>query len=243
MPVSAAAIPALAIEHLAFRWRRRDAFCLTLEQLTLAAGESLFLEGPSGSGKSTLLNLIGGAIRPERGSIRLLGEDIGQLAARRRDAFRADHLGFIFQQFNLIPYLSALDNALLSCRFSSRRAARAAHGANSPEHEARRLFAVLDLSPELPGRQAAELSVGEQQRVAAVRALLGRPEILIADEPTSALDADRQSRFVETLLGEAQKAASAVIFVSHDATLGERFDRRLKLDSGESEKTGGASAS
>lgn len=224
-----ASVPALEIEQLAFRWNTRDSFCLQLDRLTLAAGESIFLEGTSGSGKSTLLNLIGGAMRPERGSIRLLGQDLGQLAARQRDAFRADYLGFIFQQFNLIPYLSALDNALLPCRFSPRRRSRA----ENPEREARRLFGVLGLTPELAGRQAAELSVGEQQRVAAVRALLGRPEILIADEPTSALDADRQARFVEILLAEAQKAASAVIFVSHDTALGQRFDRRLQLTSGE----------
>jgi putative ABC transport system ATP-binding protein len=216
------------IERLAFRWKKRDAFCLKLERLALNAGESLFLEGPSGSGKSTLLNLIGGAMRPECGSIRLLGEDIARLTARRRDAFRADHLGFIFQQFNLIPYLSALDNAILSCRFSRRRRERA----ENPQGEARRLFDVLDLPQDLAGRKATELSVGEQQRVAAARALLGRPEILIADEPTSALDADRQTRFLDTLLDEARKAASTVIFVSHDASLGGHFDRRLQLEGG-----------
>jgi putative ABC transport system ATP-binding protein len=217
--------PAIAITNLAFRWRPADAFCLKLENVTVDAGKSLFLHGPSGSGKSTLLNLIGGVLLPARGSVSLLGQALDELSASRRDAFRADHLGFIFQQFNLIPYLSVLDNVLLPCRFSSRRASRV----SEPEAEARRLLAGLDLGPALLGRRAAELSVGQQQRVAAARALIGQPEILIADEPTSALDAERQAGFVELLLSEAQRAGSAVVFVSHDLRLARHFDQSLAL--------------
>ncbi len=217
--------PAIAISNLAFRWRPADAFCLELANATVDAGKSLFLHGPSGSGKSTLLNLIGGVLLPARGSVSLLGQPLGELSATRRDAFRADHLGFIFQQFNLIPYLSVLDNVLLPCRFSARRAKRV----SEPEGEARRLLAALDLDPALLGRPAAELSVGQQQRVAAARALIGQPEILIADEPTSALDAERQAAFVELLLSEAGRAGSAVVFVSHDLRLATHFDHSLAL--------------
>jgi putative ABC transport system ATP-binding protein len=217
--------PAIAISNLAFRWRPADAFCLELANATVDAGKSLFLHGPSGSGKSTLLNLIGGVLLPARGSVSLLGQPLGELSASQRDAFRADHLGFIFQQFNLIPYLSVLDNVLLPCRFSARRAKRV----SKPEGEARRLLAALDLDPALRGRPAAELSVGQQQRVAAARALIGQPEILIADEPTSALDAERQAAFVELLLSEAKQAGSAVVFVSHDLRLAAHFDHSLAL--------------
>ena len=220
--------PAIAITNLAFRWRPADAFCLELANATVDAGKSLFLHGPSGSGKSTLLNLIGGVLLPVRGSVSLLGQSLGELSASRRDAFRADHLGFIFQQFNLIPYLSVLDNVLLPCRFSARRASRASR-VSEPEAEARRLLAGLDLDPALLGRPAAELSVGQQQRVAAARALIGQPEILIADEPTSALDAERQAAFVELLLSEAKQAGSAVVFVSHDLRLATHFDQSLAL--------------
>ncbi|MDP2881059.1 MAG: ABC transporter ATP-binding protein [Azonexus sp.] len=218
-------LPAIAIANLAFRWRPADAFCLKLANATVDAGKSLFLHGPSGSGKSTLLNLIGGVLLPERGSVSLLGQPLGEMSASRRDAFRADHLGFIFQQFNLIPYLSVLDNVLLPCRFSARRARRV----SEPAAEARRLLAGLDLDPGLLARPAAELSVGQQQRVAAARALIGRPEILIADEPTSALDAGRQVAFVELLLSEARQAGSAVVFVSHDLRLAAHFDQSLAL--------------
>lgn len=217
--------PAIAITNLAFRWQPADAFCLELANATVDTGKSLFLHGPSGSGKSTLLNLIGGVLLPARGSVSLLGQPLGDLSASQRDAFRADHLGFIFQQFNLIPYLSVLDNVLLPCRFSARRAERV----GNPEAEARRLLAALDLDPALLGRPAAELSVGQQQRVAAARALIGQPEILIADEPTSALDAGRQAVFVELLLSEARRAGSAVVFVSHDLRLAAHFDHSLAL--------------
>ena len=217
--------PAITISNLAFRWRPADAFSLELANVTVDAGKSLFLHGPSGSGKSTLLNLIGGVLLPARGSVSLLGQPLGELSASQRDAFRADHLGFIFQQFNLIPYLSVLDNVLLPCRFSARRAKRV----SEPEAEARRLLAALDLTEALLGRPAAELSVGQQQRVAAARALIGQPEILIADEPTSALDAERQAAFVELLLSEAKRGGSAVVFVSHDLRLAQHFDQSLAL--------------
>lgn len=202
--------------------------CLDIPCLEIMAGERIFLHGPSGSGKSSLLGLLGGVAVPERGRIELLGRDMPRLSDRVRDAFRADHIGFIFQQFNLLPWLSALDNALLPCTFSSRRHERT-RDAGGPRAEAERLLARLDLAPELWGKPAAELSVGQQQRVAAARALIGKPEILIADEPTSALDAPRQQVFIDLLLAEAATAGAALLFVSHDARLAAHFDRVVAL--------------
>lgn len=217
--------PALLVRDLAFRWPGGDGFCLNLPLLEVPGETSLFLHGPSGSGKSTLLNLIGGVLALQAGHVELLGQPFSRWPAGRRDAFRADHVGFIFQQFNLIPYLAVVDNVLLPCRFSARRAARA----GDPAAAARALLERLDIGPALHGRPAHALSVGQQQRVAAARALIGRPEIIIADEPTSALDAARQAAFVDLLLAEAGANGSAVVFVSHDLSLATHFDASLEL--------------
>ena len=216
--------PAIVIDGLEYRWPA-GSFCLKLPSLAVNPENSLFLQGPSGSGKSTLLNLIGGVLTPQAGRIDLLGQPFSALPAAQRDAFRADHIGFIFQQFNLIPYLSVLDNVLLPCRFSARRAAQAGDALVA----ATTLLDRLDIAPELHTRPAHALSVGQQQRVAAARALIGKPEILIADEPTSALDAPRQAAFVDLLLAEARANRSALIFVSHDLRLATHFDGVLEL--------------
>ena len=215
----------IALSDLLFRWSGQASPCLDIPELALAAGERVFLHGASGSGKSTLLAVLGGVAVPERGQVELLGQDIVALGAHRRDAFRADHIGFIFQQFNLLPWLSARDNVLLPCTFSARRHARA----GDPPAEAARLLQRLDLSASLWDSPAAQLSVGQQQRVAAARALIGRPEILIADEPTSALDAPRQQAFVVLLLTEAAAVGATLLFVSHDQRLAAHFDRVLPM--------------
>ena len=217
---------ALRITDLVFRWPRQAQNCLDIPRLELAAGERVFLHGASGSGKSTLLGLLGGVALPQQGRIELLGTDITRLGSRDRDRFRADHIGFLFQQFNLLPWLPALDNVLLPCTFSARRRERA--GAD-PRAEAERLLRHLDLDTASWRKPAGELSVGQQQRVAAARALIGRPEILIADEPTSALDAERQQAFIDLLLQESAAVGAALVFVSHDQRLAGHFDRSIAL--------------
>ena len=169
--------------------------------------------------------MLGGVAVPEHGRVELLGRDLAALSGRARDAFRADHIGFVFQQFNLLPWLSARDNVLLPTTFSARRRQRA----GDTHAAAERLFAHLDLAPSLWHKPAAELSVGQQQRVAAARALIGKPEILIADEPTSALDAPRQQAFIDLLLAESTAAGAALLFVSHDVRLAGHFDRVVAL--------------
>ena len=221
---------AISISNLVFRWPKRPTPCLIIDQFTAEAREHVFLHGASGSGKSTLLNLIGCVLTPESGKLELLGKEVSAISSLAQDRFRVDHIGFIFQQFNLIPYLSVLDNVLLPCRFSARRAARATSDGRSLLVEAERLLAELDLEPQLGGQMAAELSVGQQQRVAAARALIGRPEIIMADEPTSALDAARQEAFVDLLIAEAVVAGSTLIFVSHDQRLARHFDRCVRIE-------------
>ena len=216
--------PLLRVRALRYRWPGAAADTLDLPgPLALDIGEAVFLRGPSGCGKSTLLSLLAGVLVADTGEVVLLGQDWRQLSPARRDRFRADHVGYLFQQFNLLPYLSVLDNVRLPCRFSARRAARAAAG------EAERLLAQLGL-PAAPWRRpAAPLSVGQQQRVACARALIGRPALVIADEPTSALDEALRDRFMTLLLDACRDAGSALVLVSHDARLAAHFGRPLAL--------------
>ncbi len=225
----AARAAAVSLHELRFRWPGAATDCLAIDGFVLAAGERVFLRGPSGSGKSTLLSLVGGVIAPQAGRVDVAGQRLAALSAAARDRFRADNIGFIFQLFNLLPYLSARDNILLPCRFSARRRARLHAAGVTPAAEAQRLAARLDLAAEVLDRPAALLSVGQQQRVAAARALIGRPGLIVADEPTSALDADRQQAFLDLLLSECQAAGAALLFVSHDARLAQHFDRVLDL--------------
>jgi putative ABC transport system ATP-binding protein len=224
-PAEAAVSAAIALRGARFAWPGAARPCLDIPRFVLDRGERVFLHGPSGSGKSTLLSLVGGVVLPDAGTVSVLGADLARLSGPARDRHRADHVGFIFQQFNLIPYLSAAANIALPCRFSRRRAERS----GAVEAAIERLAGHLDLSAELLGAPAGQLSVGQQQRVAAARALIGQPELVIADEPTSALDADRQSAFLRLLLNECEAAGAALLFVSHDLRLASAFDRVVAL--------------
>jgi len=217
--------PVLSLENLLFRWPDQVGACLDIAEFSVVADEQVFIHGESGSGKSTLLNLIAGVLTPQQGNITALGQPLSALSAAARDRFRVDHIGLIFQQFNLIPYLSVLDNVLLPCRFSARRSQRA----GDPKQAAATLLQHLDLDAGLWQRKATQLSVGQQQRVAAARALIGRPEIVIADEPTSALDAARQTAFLDLLRRECAAANAALLFVSHDLRLADGFGRRIEM--------------
>ena len=204
---------------------------LALGEVAVAPGERVFIEGPSGSGKSTLLALVGGVVAPSRGVVEVFGEEVSGLSAGARDRFRADHMGFVFQMFNLLPYLSVQDNVLLPCRFSKARAGRAAEGGGRAAllEEAKRLLDRLGLGEGFLTRSAASLSIGQQQRVAAARALIGRPQLIIADEPTSALDADNRERFARLLIDECAAANTTVLFASHDPANAALFDRHLSM--------------
>jgi putative ABC transport system ATP-binding protein len=218
------------IKALAFRWQPGAPLVLSIDDLRVATGERLFIKGPSGSGKSTLLSLIAGVTSASAGSVRVIDQPLEQLDRVERDHFRADHIGYIFQMFNLLPYLSVIDNVTLPCRFSARRRDRARSRSGTLAAEARRLLTHLDLEDaELQRRAVTTLSVGQQQRVAAARALMGSPELLIADEPTSALDADRRASFIRLLFDECRASGATLVFVSHEAALEPLFDRTLDL--------------
>jgi len=222
--------PAIDISTLRFSWGNGQDPILDIENLQIKCEERIFIEGPSGCGKSTLLSLIAGVVTPQQGTIKVNGKHINSLDGASRDRFRADHIGFIYQMFNLIPYLSVVENVTLPCRFSKRRRDRAVGRASGFETEAMRLLNKLGMDePDVVKRPVTELSVGQQQRVAAARALIGAPEILIADEPTSSLDAGHREAFLQLLFQECDREEITLIFVSHDTTLANLFDRTIRL--------------
>ncbi len=220
--------PIIELRALRFAWPKQ-ATLLDIDAFRLEPEQSIFLKGPSGSGKTTLLGLLGGVQLPQSGTIRLLGQDLSALSASARDRFRVDHSGFIFQQFNLLPFLSVLDNVLLPCQFSKRRTERAIQRHDSIQAAAQALLSGLGLAPELQQQRADTLSIGQQQRVAAARALIGQPKLVIADEPTSALDADSREVFLKLLFAECKAAGASLLFVSHDQSLARLFDHSIDL--------------
>jgi putative ABC transport system ATP-binding protein len=220
---------AVQLADLRFAWPGQAQPCVDIAAFDVAPAESVFLHGDSGSGKSTLLALLGGVLVPQTGSVRVLGTELTRLAAGARDRFRVDHTGFVFQQFNLIPYLSMQENVLLPCRFSARRRQRALDRSPTLARECQRLLGELDLDRSLWRRPVTQVSVGQQQRVAAARALIGAPELVIADEPTSALDATRQAAFLDLLARECKRAGATLIFVSHDRRLAAHCARSVAL--------------
>jgi putative ABC transport system ATP-binding protein len=215
---------AVAMNDVQFSWEKGGEPDLTVTDLRIPFGERLFIGGPSGCGKSTLLGLLAGVTTPQTGTVSIMGKDLSTLGSAQRDQFRADHLGYLFQMFNLIPYLSVLENTTLPLRFSPNRRARV----GDPTAEASRLLNHLGMADFLD-RPVTKLSVGQQQRVAAARALIGAPEIVLADEPTSALDAGHSEGFIELLFEECARAKSTLIFVSHDTSLAPLFHRTIDL--------------
>jgi putative ABC transport system ATP-binding protein len=221
--------PAVVLSGVRYGWQPALPV-VAIDELRIGHSERVFISGPSGTGKSTLLGLVGGVLVPQAGTVTILGTDLGALSTSGRDAFRAEHVGFIFQMFNLLPYLSVAENVALPCRFSAVRWRRAVAGSGGVPAEAARLLGRLGLDdPGLLRRPVTQLSIGQQQRVAAARALIGRPRLVIADEPTSSLDADARASFIDLLLAECRDAGSAVLFVSHDLSLAPHFDRRIAL--------------
>ena len=218
--------PIIRLKEVDFAWHAQANLTIKSGNFSIEEHEHVFIRGASGSGKSTLLNIIGGIVRPQRGQVEIVGQDFCQLKELQRDRVRADHIGFIFQQFNLIPYLSILENVTLPCRFSKLRRDNAIERSGSVNEEAiyllSRLYAKGEFSVQ---RTTSELSVGQQQRVASARALIGQPQLIIADEPTSSLDYDAREAFMELLFYEIKLSGSTLLYVSHDPTHQHLFDR------------------
>ncbi|OPX54709.1 putative ABC transport system ATP-binding protein [Oceanospirillum multiglobuliferum] len=219
----------IELQNVSFTWPSQTEPTLKIESLTIAAGEKVFIHGPSGCGKSTLLSLLAGVMVPQQGEILIDHQALQSLSAGQRDHFRADNIGLVFQQFNLLPYLSVLDNVTLPCQFSKQRKLRLQHAGTSPKDAAQQLLRHLDLSESLWQKPITQLSIGQQQRVAVARALIGSPPVIIADEPTSALDKQSRDQFLALLTAEVDNSQSSLIFVSHDDELQKHFSRMIRL--------------
>ena len=184
------------------------------------AGEWIAIMGPSGSGKTTLINILGGLDHPSAGRVVVDGLEIGSLGERELTRYRADKIGFVFQQFHLIPYLTALENVMLAQYFHS----------ITDEKDAAEALCRVGLSDRLQ-HVPAELSGGEQQRVAIARALINQPKLILADEPTGNLD-EANEAVVLKLLHELHDAGHTILVVTHSQAIGNLADRRVELEHG-----------
>ncbi|HIO92240.1 MAG TPA: ABC transporter ATP-binding protein [Leucothrix mucor] len=215
----------IQLSDVHFRYPDQDKDLLNIADFQIYQGGHLLIHGASGSGKTTLLNIITGISQPSSGTVQVLDKSLQNLSNTQRDQFRVDYLGIIFQQFNLLPYLSLLENVKLPCWFSKKRQ----RVVTNTQQTAERLLEELSLSPTLFNKPVNTLSTGQQQRVAVARALIGAPKIIIADEPTSSLDEGNRQRFLQLLFQQADKQQSTVVFVSHDTTIAKYFSRVIEL--------------
>ncbi len=215
----------IQLNNIRFRYSEQGKDVLDIADLQVYQGEHLFIQGASGHGKTTLLNIITGINQPYTGKVQVLDKSLQNMSTIQSDQFRVDYLGIIFQQFNLLPYLSLLENVQLPCWFSSQRRTKSMN----VEQSSADLLKQLHIPETLFNKPANALSMGQQQRVAVARALIGKPAIIIADEPTSALDTDNRKRFLDLLFSQADKQNSTLVFVSHDKYIAQHFSRVIDV--------------
>jgi len=215
----------IRLDSLRFYWSRVADFKIYIPKLEIGRGEKVLLLGESGSGKTTLLSLICGFLSPISGDIFLNEQKLNDLKANKKDQFRSDNIGIIFQQFNLLPYANVIDNITLPLYFSKNRDSRV----TNHRETALNLCRSLQLSESTIAMQANKLSVGQQQRVAVARALIGNPSLIIADEPTSSLDASTQKKFLDLMFRQIEEHKSTLLMVSHDSSISNYFDRTINI--------------
>tara|TARA_B100001059_G_scaffold44594_1_gene36969 strand:- start:535 stop:1221 length:687 start_codon:yes stop_codon:yes gene_type:complete len=208
----------ISVENLNYSLGDNTKFSLKINKFILKKSDSFLIYGDSGLGKSTFLNLLSGTLRPQEGAINILGTNIVDSSSAVKDKIRGDHFGIVFQTFNLLPYITVKNNILLGKAYSNRKQLL------SSNDEVKILMDKLSLNyKDLVDRKAYELSIGQQQRVAVARALIGKPEIIIADEPTSALDQDNQKEFINLLFKSLDENEQGLIMVSHNKKLSKKF--------------------
>lgn len=207
---------------VAFRYAERSGFELRMPELTIGPGERVACIGASGCGKTTLINLVSGVLRAESGTITLCGRDLTKLSDAECRAHRLRHVGMVFQEFELLDYLSGLENILLPFRIGGGGVPA------SSRQRARELARSLGIE-RLLGRAPRRLSQGERQRVSVCRALVTNPSIVIGDEPTGSLDPENARGVIDLLLDAATQAGAALLVVTHDHGLLDRFDRVINL--------------
>ena len=208
------------LEALGLEYRYQHGKKIVFPEIEIKRGQRLLISGFSGCGKTTLLSLIAGTLRLQSGYIKFDSANYSSMSSLLLDKHRADHIGYIFQTLNLIPFLSVSENIALGIRFSQSRKSKVA----DLNQEISRLVGSLGLEKDALNTPVSRLSVGQQQRVAAARALLGKPDLILADEPTSALDSDTTKKFLNEVMETFDSTKQAMIMVSHDASIAPYFD-------------------
>lgn len=218
--------PIISLNNITYTWPGEAKPTLKIDSLLINKGEKVLIKGRSGSGKSTLLSLLSGVQVVDTGELIIKGENLKHMKPEERDNFRGNHIGYIFQQFNLLPYLTVSENILSPLIFSELKKNR-----EKEDHHSRVKLLLDHLSLDVdPNKSVQSLSIGQQQRVAAARALIGEPEIIIADEPTSALDRITSEDLIQHLFKECERLDTTLIFVSHNDSLDSLFPRIIKIE-------------
>ena len=222
-------VQAVAIHDLEHRIGAAEV--LTVPELIINAGETVCIQGGNGSGKTTLLRALAGLVRSDSGDVQVLGNDMRTIGTSSLERLRADAIGFIFQHYRLVPYLSAFDNILLPCYFSAKRRSEAQRNSGTAAGDAIRLIRKLSLKdPSRLAKNAAQYSAGQQQRFAIARALIGKPEMVLADEPASAMDCRGKRAVYQLLQDECRASGATLICTTHDENGVDGFDRYVNMD-------------
>ncbi len=210
--------------HMSFRSGTTEIEVLKGIDLSIPSGQIRLMMGPSGSGKTTLLSILAGILTPTAGQVQLLGQQITQLSRKELTAFRRDHIGFIFQSFNLFPALTALENVELALQLKGYKGP----GVKEQAFALLKQVGLGDRSDNLP----ADLSGGQKQRVAIARALAGKPELIMADEPTAALDSTTGHDVIELMKYLAKNKGCTVLIITHDPRIMDAADQITYVEDG-----------
>ena len=218
---------AIEINNLLFKWDNKKEFNLKIKNLVIENKKKIIIFGKSGSGKSTLLNLISGILTPTSGNLIIKNIKFNNLSQKKKDEFRANNIGVIFQQFNILDYLSPLQNILLPCFFTKFKKDNKQYFYNRTFKLAKKLDIKKNI---LLQNNSKDLSVGQKQRIAILRAIINKPYLILADEPTSALDDQNKKVFMSLLMKVCEQEKVTLLLASHDTSLKKNFDSFINLE-------------